>query len=67
LAKWKPELRLSAFKVSEDDSEILVEELAEIIYDFIASSENSIKASNLTESKLKKEEKTLLERTGSDG
>jgi hypothetical protein len=65
LAKWSPGLRLTTYKITAEEAEILVEELAEIIYDEIASLENK---SNLvpTESKTN-EDNEILERTGSDG
>jgi len=68
LAKWSPELRLRAFKVSDEKSEILVEELAEIIYDYIASSEKSNLVTDCgpAESKLNEENK-FFKKAGSDG
>jgi len=68
LAKWVPELRLRAFRVSDEESEILVEDLARIIYDCIASSEKSnlVKSSVTTESKLNEENK-FFKKVGSDG
>lgn len=65
MAKWTPKLRLTRYEIEVEEAEILVEELAQILYDEIASSKNK---SNLvsTESKTNKGDKPL-ERTGSDG
>ncbi len=66
MPKWQPEVITSNFKVSVDEANILLEELAIIFYDYFASLEKSNNKTRLTESKLK-EENDFVKRTGSDG
>ena len=66
MPKWQPEVKTSNFKVSEDEANILLEELAIIFYDYFASLGKSNNKTKPTESKLK-EENDFFKRTGSDG
>ena len=65
MPKWQPEAMLKEYKVSLEDANILLEELAEIFYDYFASLEN-LKKTGSAESK-PKEDDDFFKRTGSDG
>ena len=67
MAKWQPVAVVSKFRLESDKQNKLLEELAEIFYDYFCQSvKDPFLTAQSTESN-NKEEEVFFERTGSDG